>query len=113
MNTNQNRGNVTSISDQTARWRTTKQAAPILGMSERVLRDTLAKHAKSAGDMVESRFDGILGRRVGRRWKVWLSDKWTAPQGAHQERGVFAGPTISGPRSTGADGEEVDHARAS
>ncbi len=109
----QSSGEATTPDDQTARWRTTKEAAPFLGMSERVLRDTLTKHAKSVGDMTEARFDGIVGCKVGRRWKVWLSEKWTAP---HVEQGKGRGQsgraTVHGAENAGHGGKEADHARA-
>ena len=56
-------------------------------MPVRVLRDTLTEHAKVVGEFTEARFDGIVGRRIGRRWKVWLSNAWTAPEDAAAPRG--------------------------
>jgi hypothetical protein len=65
-----------------ARWRSVEDAAAFLGMPTRVLREELARNARAEGDTVESRLDGILGRKLGRRWKVWLAEKWTAPEPA-------------------------------
>jgi len=100
---------VTTTADRTARWRTTKEAAPFLGMSERVLRDTLAERARPLGDFTEARFDGIVGRKLTRRWKVWLSDKWLSPDAG---RALVRGATMPPAENAGPGGEESHHGRA-
>lgn len=110
MNTTQSNGEAMNAGDQTARWRTTKEAGPFLGMSERMLRDTLTKHAKVNGDVTEARFDGIVGRKVGRRWKVWLSDKWNAPQsGEKHEPDRIGRATFTKAAGTRNGGKESHH----
>jgi len=91
------------------RWHSTDEAAAFLGMPVRVLRDTLAEHARFVGEFTEARFDGILGRRIGRRWKVWLSNAWTAPEGASVSP---RGATLRPAESTGHGGKESPHGRA-
>jgi hypothetical protein len=63
-----------------AAWASTEDAAAFLGMPVRVLRDALARRARRVDGMTEARFDGIIARRVGRLWKVWLGAAWTAPE---------------------------------
>lgn len=110
MNKVQSSGDATTPDDQTARWRTTKEAAPFLGMSERVLRDTLTERARPVGDVIEARFDGIIGRKVTRRWKVWLSEKWLSPEGG--ERMQNSSATMPPAESAGPGGKESHHGRA-
>jgi hypothetical protein len=93
-----------------ARWRTTDEAAVFLGMPVRVLRDALTERARLVGGIMEARWNGIVGRKVGRRWKVWLSDTWTAPEGA--AHGVPSGATLRPAESTGHGGKESPHGRA-
>lgn len=113
MNTVQNGDGANTAGDGAPRWMSTEQAAPFLGMSVRVLRDTLTKHAKTSGEMTEARFDGILGRRVGRRWKVWLSEKWTAPQTEQSKgRGQAGGAALARTETAGDGGKGADHACA-
>jgi hypothetical protein len=92
------------------RWYSTDEAAAFLGMPVRVLRDTLTERAKVVGEFTEARFDGIVGRRIGRRWKVWLSNAWIAPEGAAQ--GNPGGATLRPAESTGHGGKESPHGRA-
>lgn len=93
-----------------ARWRTTDEAAVFLGMPVRVLRDALTEHAMLVGGIAEARWNGLVGRKVGRRWKVWLSNAWTAPDGAApKDRG---GATLQPAESTGHGGKESPHGRA-
>ena len=92
------------------RWHSTDEAAAFLGMPVRVLRDALTEHAKLVGEFTEARFDGIVGRRIGRRWKVWLSHAWTAPEGA--AHGSPRSATLRPAESTGHGGKESPHGRA-
>jgi len=91
-----------------ARWRSTEDAALFLGMPVRVLRDALTEHAKAAGGVVEARWNGILARRIGRRWKVWLSEAWTAPE-ENSERDRRSLGTVRSAESTGHGGKESPH----
>jgi len=110
MSTVQCVGEVTAADDLAARWRTTKEAAPFLGMSERVLRDTMTERARSVGDIIEARFDGIVGRKVGRRWKVWLGEKWLSPEG--DGRAKKSGAMMPPAENAGHGGKESPHGRA-
>ena len=84
-------------------WLNTEDAAPRLHMSVRVLRDMLTRHARKVGSRYEAHFDGIVGHKVGRRWKVCFSDYWTDP---HRPR---CG-TVAVADSTCAGGKEKTHA---
>jgi hypothetical protein len=62
------------------RWRSVEDAAAFLGMPVRVLRQTIASKARTADGRIEAHLDGIIARKLGRRWRVWLSAQWTAPK---------------------------------
>src|SRR5262245_10175067 len=68
--------------DAGARWRSVEDAAAFLGMPVRVLREALASNARLDGGVTEAHLDGIIARKLGRRWRVWLAEKWTAPEPA-------------------------------
>jgi hypothetical protein len=92
-----------------ARWRTTEEAAEFLGMPVRVLRETLTERARVVGDVTEARFDGLVGRKIGRRWKVWLGERWTSPETrAPSPRAA----TLASAGSAGHGGKESPHGRA-
>lgn len=95
---------------EAGRWRSTDEAAAFLGMPVRVLRDGLTEHARVAGGVIEARWNGIVGRKVGRRWKVWLSESWTSPEVPKQDASRAA--TVRAAESTGHGGKESPHGRA-
>jgi hypothetical protein len=86
------------------------EAARFLGMPVRVLRDALTAHARGVGGVVEARWNGIVARRIGRRWKVWLGEAWTAPEKAGREARTAG--TVRPAESTGHGGKESPHGRA-
>src|SRR5262245_7012656 len=90
-----------------AHWRSTDEAAAFLGMPVRVLRDGLTEHAKLIDGVTEARWNGIVGRKVGRRWKVWLGDGWTSPEVSAPDgpRAAILPPA----ESTGHGGKESPH----
>lgn len=97
-----------STAPREARWRSVEEAAAFLGMPPRVLREALASHARAVHGAIEAHWGGILARKLGRRWRVWLSDQWTAPQpvareGATGGRSAPAGSTTRGGKAL-ADG---------
>lgn len=95
---------------EAGRWRSTDEAAAFLGMPVRVLRDGLTEHARVVGGVIEARWNGIVGRKVGRRWKVWLGDAWTSPEVPKQDAPRAA--TVQAAESTGHGGKESPHGRA-
>ena len=71
----------TESEDESAlRWRSVEDAAAFLGMPVRVLRQTIASKARTESGRTEAHLDGIIARKLGRRWRVWLSAQWTAPE---------------------------------
>jgi hypothetical protein len=64
----------------TSRWLPLRDAALILGESTDMLRKRCErKAAKGADGAVEARFDGIVARKLGGRWRVLLSAEWAQP----------------------------------
>jgi len=89
------------------RWRSVEDAAAFLGMPVRVLRQTIASKARTEGGRTEAHLDGIIARKLGRRWRVWLGAQWTTPEPpgrAPAGRGRFA-PAVS----AGHGGKDLHH----
>jgi hypothetical protein len=62
------------------RWLPLRDAALILGESADALRKRCErKPAKGADGAVEAKFDGIVARKLGGRWRVFLSAEWAQP----------------------------------
>jgi hypothetical protein len=60
-------------------WLPLRDAAPLLSMLPGALRKLCERHQQRAADgAIESRFDGLIGRKIGGRWRILLSDAWTA-----------------------------------
>jgi hypothetical protein len=57
-------------------WLTTAEAATRLRQSEVTLRRRLARHAQVASDGIVARVDGIVARKSGSRWLIWLGSAW-------------------------------------
>ncbi len=58
-------------------WLPLLTAAEHLGESPDSLRKKLERSSKRGGDgVIEAKLDGITGRKLGRLWKLRLSDGW-------------------------------------
>ena len=57
-------------------WLTTAEAAARLRQSEVTLRRRLARHAQVTPDGIVARVDGLLARKSGARWLIWLGSAW-------------------------------------
>ena len=71
-------------------WMTVEQGAVVLAMSSEALRRSLERKAVRAPDGgVEASWDGIRGRKIGRLWRVTLSERWMndAPEVTSPVRG--------------------------
>lgn len=69
-----------SENDQTTRWMSVVEAAAIVGYDGISLRRAIGRHArKSADGAIEAAFDGIVARKIGNTWRVWLSPAWRRP----------------------------------
>lgn len=69
------------------RWLSISDAASILGVDDVNLRRSCERNARRAPDgMVESFFDGIRARKLGRLWRVLLGDRWLANVSGDVER---------------------------
>jgi hypothetical protein len=104
------KGGTVASTGEGPRWCSTAEAAAFLSMPVRVLRDALTEHARVVGVVVEARWEGIVGRRIGRRWKVWLGEAWTAPE--NSGRTVAVAGTVTSAESTRHGGKESPHGRA-
>jgi hypothetical protein len=63
-----------------ARWMSVGDAAAVLGMPVLTLRRLVERSARRRPDgRVEARVDGIVARKCGRLWRVWLDAEWTQP----------------------------------
>jgi hypothetical protein len=59
------------------RWLGIPEAAAILGIDDVNLRRACERNARRAPDgVVESNFDGIRARKLGRLWRVQLGGRW-------------------------------------
>jgi hypothetical protein len=61
-------------------WTSVAQAAAYLGISDVTLRRALDRCARrdEAGGIVAER-DGVVARKFGRTWRVWLDAGWVRP----------------------------------
>jgi hypothetical protein len=57
-------------------WLTTAEAATRLRQSEVTLRRRLARHAQVTSDGIVARVDGLVARKSGSRWLIWLGSGW-------------------------------------
>lgn len=58
-------------------WVSLVRAAQYLGESPASLRKKIERAARRGSDgVVEAEFDGIRARKLGRNWKVRMSDDW-------------------------------------
>jgi hypothetical protein len=60
-------------------WLTTAEAAARLRQSEVTLRRRLARHARVTPDGVVAHVDGLIARKSGSRWLIWLGSAWSLP----------------------------------
>lgn len=89
------------------RWRSVEDAAAFLGMPVRVLRQTIASKARTESGRTEAHLDGIIARKLGRRWRVWLGAQWTAPEPTESGR---AGRGKLAPAATaGQEGRDLQY----
>ena len=62
------------------RWLTVREAAAHLGYGVVSLRRLLDRHARRAPNGgVEAALDGLLGKKLGRSWRVTLGARWQPP----------------------------------
>lgn len=60
------------------KWMTVDRAAAALDVTPSALRRRLERAAtKGADGATVARFEGIVGRKLGRRWRVALGPDWT------------------------------------
>jgi hypothetical protein len=60
------------------RWLPLRDAAELLSVSPPALRKLCERNRQLGSDgATEARFDGLLARKVGNRWRVALSEPWT------------------------------------
>ena len=63
-----------------ARWMSVADAAELLGTPVITLRRTLERNLRKHADgSIDVRLDGLLARKFGRQWRVWLAACWTEP----------------------------------
>jgi hypothetical protein len=60
-------------------WLSIAHAAPLLDTSPDALRRSLERRALRTADGIEAQFDGVLARKLGRRWRVKLDARWLPP----------------------------------
>ncbi len=61
-------------------WTSVEGAAGIVGVTPLALRRSIERNARRLPDgSIEARLDGIVARKLGRRWRVALSTRWTNP----------------------------------
>lgn len=65
--------------DPTLRWLSVREAARILNESPITLRRRCASNARHVDGTLEARFDGLVARRLGGTWKVFLPRGWSEP----------------------------------
>ena len=60
-----------------AGWMPLRAAAEHLGLSHAALRKLCERHQLLLKEgVIESRFDGLVARKIGGRWRILLSDGW-------------------------------------
>jgi hypothetical protein len=77
-------------------WLTTAEAASQLRQSEVTLRRRLARHARVTPDGVVARVDGMIARKSGSRWRIWLGTGWileASPVACGPPRAEYALPS--------------------
>ena len=57
-------------------WLTTAETAARLRQSEVTLRRRLARNAQVTKDGIVARVDGLIARKSGSRWLIWLGSGW-------------------------------------
>lgn len=63
-----------------ASWMAIEEAAKLLGVSVVTLRRSIERKArKDSAGTVTARLDGIIARKLGRVWRVWLDAGWMHP----------------------------------
>ena len=63
-----------------AKWISVRHAAQRLELKEVGLRRMLARNAQRLPDgTIEARLDGLIARKIGRIWRVWLAPAWSSP----------------------------------
>jgi hypothetical protein len=68
-------------------WMSVEQAAHHLGESADALRKKLDRNSRRARDgVVEAHVHGVVGRKLGRRWKVRFSEAWCGTDSAGGRR---------------------------
>lgn len=68
-------------------WMSVERVALILDVNPTTFRRHLERNVMPTDDgSHEARFDGIIGRKIGGRWRVHLGDKWLAPEEATRPR---------------------------
>jgi hypothetical protein len=60
---------------------TVARAAEILDLPVTTLRRAFERNAKRVEGTVVAQIDGVVGRKFGRHWRVWLDAQWTSPAG--------------------------------
>jgi len=61
-------------------WMAVEKAAALLDIPAVTLRRSLERSArKDAAGTVTARLDGIIARKLGRLWRVWLDADWLQP----------------------------------
>jgi hypothetical protein len=92
-NTRQARGEASQ--GKPANWTTVEDAAAVLSMSPEALRRALERRAMRAPDGgVEVSWDGVRARKLGRLWRVSLSERWM--DGAAEVRSTVRGGAAQG-----------------
>lgn len=87
------------MSSNTPRWMPLGEAAAFLGESPITLRRRCAANAQPPRDgVVEARFDGLIARRLGGTWRIWLSGGWADPDAAAADDRVLTSPLGSARR---------------
>lgn len=72
-----------------AKWISVSKAAVMLGFGVVSLRRLIERHARRGSDGgIEVHVDGIRARKVGRTWRVFLSEAWTSPSGSPRGSGL-------------------------
>jgi hypothetical protein len=63
-------------------WMTVARAAEILDLPVTTLRRSFDRNAKRGeGGAVVAQIDGVVARKFGRVWRVWLDAHWMSPTG--------------------------------
>jgi hypothetical protein len=57
-------------------WVTTTEAATRLRQSPVTLRRRLARNAQVTADGIVAHVDGLIARKSGSRWLIWLGSAW-------------------------------------